>query len=119
MVSIMDDHFDPCAPLSWSIVGANSATGSSIRQGVVFFTEGQIVTEPLPLFQEAISTVVAQDPRTATVTYEVVDGPRAAGKTTTHSATFQVEEPGKLKVVKNDLPPRANEAGVQLRTDQL
>lgn len=117
--SIIDDHFDACADLSWSVVAGSVGTGSSQRQGVVFFKQGKPISEPAPLMQEAVSAVTPVDESTVTVSYEILEGPRVTAQTTPGSATFGLDQDGSLVIVENMLPLSANEAGIQLDLSDL
>lgn len=111
---IIDDHFDACAELSWSVIAGGVGPGNSQRQGVVFFTHGTPVTAPAPLLQEEIVAVEQLNSTTVKVSYEVLVGPRAAATTIPGTATFQIAGEGQLAVVENLLPNEANEAGIQV-----
>lgn len=116
---VIDDHFDPCAELSWSVIAGGVGPGNSQRQGVVFFTHGTPVTAPAPLLQEEIVAVERLTSTTVKVSYEILVGPRAAATTIPGTATFQVAGEGQLAVVENLLPNEANEAGIQVDVSGL
>ena len=113
-IAIIDDHFDSCAPLSYSVIGSGVGTGNSLREGVVFFHYGVPINDPYPLMQKRVTDVVTDMETTATVSYDILIGPRAAGNTTPGSATFVLDGNDRLSITNNTLPIEANEAGIQL-----
>ncbi|SES22690.1 LppP/LprE family lipoprotein [Corynebacterium cystitidis] len=112
--SITQDAFDPCAPLSWSVIAGGVGPGNSLRQGVVFFHQGRPISQPAPLMQEQVTAVTPHEDGSVEVSYQVLDGPRAAGNTLPGSARFALTGEGTLENVDNTLPLVANEAGIQL-----
>lgn len=113
-VAVVEDHYDPCRSLSWSVIAGDSGNGNSMRQGVVFFIDGVAVNDPRPMLQERIESVEAIGQHSALVTYAVAVGPRAAGEITPGTATFAVWGDKQLAVVDNNLPVEANQAGAQV-----
>lgn len=112
--SVIDDNFDPCAELSWSVIAGGVGTGGSQRQGVVFFHKGQPIVEPAPLMQEEVTAVTPVSSDVVEVSYAVLEGPRVAAQTVPGAATFSLNAEGTLSIVNNSLPPSADEAGIQL-----
>ncbi|WKD56909.1 hypothetical protein CAPI_01675 [Corynebacterium capitovis DSM 44611] len=117
--SVTDDHFNPCADLSWSVVAGGVGTGNSLREGVVFFHRGSPISEPAPLMEERVTAVTRRGNDAVTVSYEILEDPRAAGQTTPGLATFTLTAQGSLVVSENTLPHSANAAGIQLDVSQL
>ncbi|WIM69050.1 LppP/LprE family lipoprotein [Corynebacterium breve] len=116
---MVDEHFDPCADLSWSVIAGGVGTGNSLRQGVVFFHQGVPISEPAPLMQERVVAVTPVGDNSVEVSYEVLEGPRAAGHTVPGSATFTLTPEGTLAISNNTLPMSANEAGLQVDVGEL
>ncbi|GAB3944060.1 hypothetical protein GCM10028828_12610 [Corynebacterium tapiri] len=117
--SVVDEHFLPCADLSWSVIAGGSGSGNSQRQGVVFFHQGRPINSPPPLMQERVLDVQQIDETSVKVSYEILDGPRAAGNTVPGSVIFALDPDDSLKIVENSLPAVANEAGIQLDVSGL
>ncbi|WP_257162167.1 LppP/LprE family lipoprotein [Corynebacterium cystitidis] len=117
--SITQDAFDPCAPLSWSVIAGGVGPGNSLRQGVVFFHQGRPISQPAPLMQEQVTAVTPHEDGSVEVSYQVLDGPRAAANTLPSSARFALNGEGTLEIVDNTLPLVANEAGIQLDVSGL
>lgn len=117
--SVISDHFAAEAPLSWSVIGGGVGNGNSLREGVVFFHYGQPINEPQPLMQEHVVSVELLDESTAKVSYDILNGPRAAGITIPGAATFKLNPQGTLDIIENTLPAVANEAGLQVDVSGL
>ncbi|MGP5558482.1 LppP/LprE family lipoprotein [Corynebacterium flavescens] len=117
--SVSEDHFDPCAPLSWSVIAGGVGSGNSLREGVVFFIDGEPVNSPMPLMEEKVLSVTPLGDASARVTYSILTGPRAAEETVQGSATFTADPAGGLAISDNSLPAVANEAGIQVDVSTL
>ncbi|MCX7543741.1 LppP/LprE family lipoprotein [Corynebacterium sp. P5848] len=117
--TITEDHFDPCAPLSWAVLAGGVGTGNSQRQGVVFFRAGRTIADPAPLMEEKVIGVTPLGTDSVKVSYGVLDGPRAAGHSLPGSAVFTLTPEGSLLISENTLPSTADEAGLQLDVRNL
>lgn len=119
--SVSEDESDPCAPLSWVILnGGNgttenpNGTAGSSRQTVVFFADGEVVTDPAPILARRIESVERVDDSTARVEYAFyTDAPAAADETAPGAATFHWNG-SELEVSDNTVPVELNESAETL-----
>lgn len=91
---IVDNHFDPCRPLSWvTLSGANGDRSqpeggpATVAEAVVFFHHDAPVTDPPPVQFREIESVERTADNTVEVIYGHAGGANAQGVTETFTVT--------------------------------
>lgn len=92
---IGEDGYDSCAPLSYvSVVGSNgdaagsAGIGAAIADAVVFFTYGDLITQPAPFQMKTVEQVTRLSPSELTVRYGHTGGATAQGVTEYYQVRF-------------------------------
>lgn len=95
--TVIQSHFDPCAPLSWDVLAGSlgtqdqpGATAGSQRETVVFFSYGKLL-EQQPALIARVDAVTPTGEDTVAASYYVDVGPRAAGKQELLTNTYRVD----------------------------
>ncbi|WP_235681126.1 LppP/LprE family lipoprotein [Tomitella gaofuii] len=82
------------------------------------FGDGQIVADPAPILARHIDSVDRIDGSTFRVNYAFYDGPAAANRTTSGSATFHWDG-SRVIVTGNTLPLKQNDVAEPLDIDNF
>lgn len=95
---IKEDHFDPCAELSYLLL-SGSLEGGDKMESLIFFHAGQLITQPAPFLSTPVEQVEKLDDHTLQVSHR---------GNNTSTSTHRVVN-GQLESDLSQLPPQLRE----------